>query len=159
MVVNIAARLQAIAEPGALAISDAARTLLDGTLRLSFDDAGDHALKNVDEVVGVWTRGGDIAGAEASLKPQGFPSLTINPIETSDQRVEVQELASALTGALTSILNAPRYIQARIASRKTPGDYSLTGQLRRSGDRLRLEVSLLNRNNEIISLEKRNGRP
>ncbi len=155
--VNVASRLQALAEPGALVISDAARILLDGTLRLSFDDAGNQVLKNVEEPVRVWTRGGEIAGAEASLKPMGFPTLSIRPVEAGNQQTEIQELASALTGGLASILNAPRYIHARISNQKQTGGYVLTSKLRTSGDRFRLEASLTNSANQIIFHEKYDG--
>ena len=55
--VNIAARLEAIAEPGALVISGAVRAALDGALRLAFDSAGKRNLKNIHEPIEAWVRG------------------------------------------------------------------------------------------------------
>lgn len=45
--VNIAARLEALASPGQLLISDPAYGSLDGTLSPAFDDQGETRLKNI----------------------------------------------------------------------------------------------------------------
>ncbi len=55
--VNVAARLEALAEPGTVVVSDAVHGALDGTLRPSFDDQGEQRLKNIDRPIRVWTRG------------------------------------------------------------------------------------------------------
>lgn len=47
--VNIAARLEALAEPGSTAVSDAVRTAVRGKLVARFDDLGAHQVKNVAE--------------------------------------------------------------------------------------------------------------
>ncbi len=57
--VNVAARLEAIASPGAVTISDAVYGSLDGTLRPSFDDLGTREFKNIARPVQVWGRGAD----------------------------------------------------------------------------------------------------
>ncbi|MEM7269167.1 MAG: adenylate/guanylate cyclase domain-containing protein [Pseudomonadota bacterium] len=140
--VNVAARLQDLAEPGALAISGAARALLDGTLRPSFDEAGERSLKNIAEPVPIWVRGGDVAGNKAALESSDLPRLAILPVATQDPREEVQELAMALTGDLLTHLNALRYLTARTVTTPEPGDYQLSANLRARGDRIRLETRL-----------------
>ena len=52
--VNIAARLEELAEPGTVVISDAVHGSLDGTLRPSFEDRGAQRLKNIDRRLRVW---------------------------------------------------------------------------------------------------------
>ena len=47
--VNIAARLEALAEPGSVAVSDAVRTAVRGKLVARFDDLGLHQVKNIAE--------------------------------------------------------------------------------------------------------------
>lgn len=47
--VNIAARLEALAEPGSVTVSDAVRTAVRGKLVARFDDLGTHQVKNVAE--------------------------------------------------------------------------------------------------------------
>lgn len=49
--VNIAARLEALAEPGSIAVSDAVRASVRGKLVARFDDLGAHQVKNVAEPV------------------------------------------------------------------------------------------------------------
>jgi len=49
--VNIAARLQALAEPGGITISDAVRGAARGKVAASFDDQGEQAVKNIAEAV------------------------------------------------------------------------------------------------------------
>jgi predicted ATPase/class 3 adenylate cyclase len=47
--VNIAARLQALAEPGGVAISDAVRGAVKGKVDASFQDQGEQAVKNIPD--------------------------------------------------------------------------------------------------------------
>ncbi|UWQ92408.1 adenylate/guanylate cyclase domain-containing protein [Rhodobacteraceae bacterium M382] len=137
--VNVAARLEKIAAPGSIAISDAVFGSLDGTLRPSFDDAGEHDLKNISKPVRVWTRGSlpgrKVSGVDASQRPQ----IVVRPLETSDQRDEVRELCDALTGDLMTYLGATHWlsVSARDTGRRA---YALSGRIRASGGRLRLEV-------------------
>jgi len=49
--VNVAARLQSIAEPGAVMVSDVVQGALRGHLDVGFEDAGSHEVKNIAEPV------------------------------------------------------------------------------------------------------------
>ena len=49
--VNIAARLQALGEPGGVAVSDAVRTAARGSVPVGFLDQGEQQLKNIPEPV------------------------------------------------------------------------------------------------------------
>jgi class 3 adenylate cyclase/pimeloyl-ACP methyl ester carboxylesterase len=64
--VNVAARLEALAEPGGICISDMVRQSIDGKLDLAFDDLGEKVVKNIAKVVHVWQwRGNGSAQAAA----------------------------------------------------------------------------------------------
>ena len=52
--VNVAARLEAICEPGGLCISDLVYQAIVGKIELAFDDLGARELKNIDTPVRVW---------------------------------------------------------------------------------------------------------
>jgi class 3 adenylate cyclase/pimeloyl-ACP methyl ester carboxylesterase len=52
--VNVAARLQALAEPGGICVSDIVRQSVDGKLALAFEDLGETMLKNIARPVRVW---------------------------------------------------------------------------------------------------------
>lgn len=155
--VNVAARLQEVAAPGTVAISDAVYHLLDGTLRPSFDDAGKRNLKNLPLPVRVWARGGEVAGQMSALKPAGFPELIIRPVEASDPRADVQDLAQALTGDLALQLDSIRDMTARVSRAAHPPGYELKTALRASGDRLRLEARLYAADERLVEAMKIDG--
>src|SRR5207344_1787828 len=52
--VNIAARLEALAEPGAICVSAAARDQIGNKLPLAFDDLGEQQVKNIPEPIRVY---------------------------------------------------------------------------------------------------------
>lgn len=155
--INVASRLQTLAEPGALAISGAARDMLDGTLKPSFDHAGKHELKNIAEPVSIWVRGGDIAGGKQAMQSDGFPKLTIVPVIAHDPRDEVQDLAMALTGDLCTHLSAFRYLECRATQTPDRVAYQLHGILRSRANQIRLEASLIAPDGSEILAQKNDG--
>ncbi len=52
--VNIAARLEGIAEPGGVCISDDAHRQIRGKVDIAFDDMGSQTLKNIAEPMRAW---------------------------------------------------------------------------------------------------------
>src|SRR5580658_7790655 len=52
--VNIAARLEGIAEPGGICVSDDAQRQIRGKIDLAFDDMGPRVLKNIAEPMRAW---------------------------------------------------------------------------------------------------------
>ena len=52
--VNVAARLENLAEPGGIALSDDAYRQVRDKLDMSWKDAGEHALKNISRSIQVW---------------------------------------------------------------------------------------------------------
>src|SRR5258708_28590706 len=52
--VNIAARLEGIAEPGGICVSDDAQRQIRGKIALRFDDMGPQLLKNIAEPMRAW---------------------------------------------------------------------------------------------------------
>ena len=140
--VNVAARLEALCDPGSIAISEAVFSTLDGTLRPVFDDAGERTLKNIDRPVRVWTRGGLTGAMVKPQKPSGLPMLGIIPVKCSDDRPEVQELANGLAHDLERYLNQTRWLQTSVQVDPAPESFILTALLRARGDKLRLETRL-----------------
>ena len=52
--VNIAARLEGLANPGQILISDTAQNSLDGKTKAQFGDVGERQLKNISRPIAVW---------------------------------------------------------------------------------------------------------
>ena len=104
--VNVAARLEALAPPGGIALSDAAYGMLDGTLTPGFSDQGEQSLNNINRPVRVWMRAplGASLRATTISKPSGFPRLTVQPVATTDGRGEVRDLAEGLTADISPYL-------------------------------------------------------
>src|SRR5262249_18722227 len=84
--VNIAARLEAIAEPGGICISDKVQQEIRGKLALRFEDLGPQQLKNIPELVRVYR----INASQTYLKFQppraacsslcvGYPRMALIP--------------------------------------------------------------------------------
>lgn len=146
--VNIAARLESLARPGQLLISDPAYGSLDGTLAPAFDDQGETRLKNIARPLRVWARmppapaprPGDAAAPGAAAS--GLPRLAIQPFATSDPRPGVAEIAASLTSDIQTYLGQLSWLDTMIT--ETPPDraYRLQAVLRTRGDRLRLEPRL-----------------
>jgi len=67
--VNIAARLEPLAEPGGLAVSEAVFLEVGTRLELPFEDAGMHSLKNIERRVRVYRVGADAFGYPAEHRP------------------------------------------------------------------------------------------
>ncbi|HEY3795928.1 MAG TPA: adenylate/guanylate cyclase domain-containing protein [Bradyrhizobium sp.] len=71
--VNIAARLEGIAEPGGLCISDDAQRQIRGKVDLAFDDMGPQTLKNIAEPMRTWRLR---VGAASAAAEQAAPGQT-----------------------------------------------------------------------------------
>ena len=71
--VNIAARLESIANPGGIAISGKVYDELQGKVSLVFEDRGEQSLKNVARPVRVYALGGSALDAKAIGKPLPLP--------------------------------------------------------------------------------------
>ena len=53
--VNIAARLEGLAEPGGITVSDAVKTALRGRVHAAFEDRGEQTVRNIPEPVRAYT--------------------------------------------------------------------------------------------------------
>ena len=80
--VNVAARIQEVAEPGGVALSGAAYDQVAGKVEATFADGGEHELKNIAKPVRIWRwSDGDAAPADeaAPLQLPDKPSIAVLP--------------------------------------------------------------------------------
>ena len=120
--VNIAARLQALAEPGGLSLSDDAYRQVRGKIELICDDLGLQRLKNIAEPVRVWRvgfgdgkrfvrRGAAIvppvsrADQSAALELPAKPSIAVLPFENMSEDREQDYFADGLVEDIITALS------------------------------------------------------
>jgi len=78
--VNVAARLEALCEPGGVYISRAANEQVRDKLRLSFSDLGEHTVKNIARAIGVFGLAArDIAALPPPQIHEAHPELGAQP--------------------------------------------------------------------------------
>lgn len=160
--VNIAARLQEVAAPGAIVISDMTRRAIDGKLAAEFADLGPQNLKNINEPVlafGWVTQSGATALADTSSSSRGKPSLAVLPFKTLSSDPEQDFFTDGIAGDLITALARFRWLTviARNSSftfkgkdvriREVAKDlgvrYIVEGSVRSSPKRVRVAVQLI----------------
>jgi adenylate cyclase len=75
--VNVASRIEGLADPGGVAISDAVHEHLHGRVSIDFVDSGNHEVKNIERPLHIWTWSPD-AAAGTLAAVGGAPSLPRN---------------------------------------------------------------------------------
>lgn len=161
LAVNRAARIQEIAEPGEVLVSESVQTAIGPTDEILFVAQGVLRLKNLPEPVAVYRarrpeEPSDAAGRRrplGSLVPPGLPSIVVLPIRVlgSDPRTLV--LAEGLTEDLTTDLS--RFRDLFVISRASASAYrdlglSASGIGRELGVHWVLDASLRLENDRII---------
>ncbi len=163
--VNIAARLQEIAETGAFVISDMVRRILDGKLAENFSDLGQLELKNIAEPITAYgwnmTKVGKTIPA---LALPDKPSIAVLPFEnmSGDPEQEyftdgiVEEITAALSKVRTFFVVARnssftfkgKHTEIRQVSRQLGVRYVLEGSVRKSANRVRITAQLIDAEND-----------
>jgi class 3 adenylate cyclase/pimeloyl-ACP methyl ester carboxylesterase len=116
--VNVAARLEAICEPGGLCISRAANDQIRDRLSLSFADQGEQALKNISRTVGVFGLGVDDL---ASIPEEAFPVSQraeddVAVVSEAQQKIgfciapDGAQIAYATVGSGPPLVKAPNWL-------------------------------------------------
>jgi adenylate cyclase len=158
--VNVAARLEALAEPGTVCVSAAARDQLQGKLELAFEDLGEQALKNIARPVRVYRLAARATAepARPALPLPDKPSLVVLPFQNMSGDAEQEYFADGMTEEIISGLSRLRslFVIARNSSFALKGAkldmkqigrelgvrYALEGSVRRAGNQVRIAAQL-----------------
>ena len=168
--VNIAARLEGIAEPGGICISDDAHRQIRGKIDIAFDDIGEQTLKNIVEPMRVWhiRLAGEAVPAIRSSPPPirvqdlalpDKPSIVVLPFDNMSAEAGQDYLADGIVEAITAALSCIRsfFVIARSSAFTYKGRatnardigkelgvaYLLEGSVQKAGTRLRIIVQLI----------------
>jgi adenylate cyclase len=168
--VNIAARLEGIAEPGGVCISDDAHRQVRGKVDIAFDDIGEQSLKNISEPMRAWhmklTAGSapSSASGSAAARPRELalpdkPSIVVLPFDNMSAEPGQDFLADGIVEAITAALSCiksffviarssaftykGRATDARAIGKELGVAYLLEGSVQKVGNRLRIIVQLI----------------
>src|SRR5262245_52946330 len=155
--VNIAARLENIAEPGGICISGAAFDQVQRKLQLPFVDIGEHQLKNITDAVRVYRidtvqqfRGAPQTRATLALPDK--PSIAVLPFTNLSGDPDQQYFGDGIAEDILTDLAKLRWlfviarnssftfrgkaVDVRVVSRELGVRYVLEGSVGRAGNRI-----------------------
>ena len=166
--VNIAARLQEIADPNGVMISDGAHRELRGKLDLPFEDVGEKDLKNIAEPVRSWLWSSTSTPADLS-EPDGpplaspdKPSIAVLPFVNMSGDPEQEYFSDGLTEDIITALAhwrsfpvisrnstftyKDKSVDIKQVGRELGARYLVEGSVRKSDKRVRITAQLINGN-------------
>jgi len=163
--VNIAARLEGIAEPGGICISEDSFRQVRGRVDAEFDDIGEQSLKNIARPMRVFVAriGGEAAkppARETSALPlPDKPSLVVLPFQnmTGDAEQEyfvdgvVEEITTAIArlpwlfviARNSAFTYKGKPVDVKQVARELGVRYVLEGSVRKAGNRVRITGQLI----------------
>jgi TolB-like protein/class 3 adenylate cyclase/Flp pilus assembly protein TadD len=162
--VNIAARLEGIAEPGGICLSASAHEHVQGRVVAHFIDLGEKSLKNITRPVRVYRLGEGVSSAVAETpKPilalPDKPSIAVLPFQNMSGDPEQEYFADGMVEDIITGLARIRWlfviarnssfafknksIDARSVGRELGVQYVLDGGVRKAGNRVRITAQLI----------------
>ena len=161
--VNIAARLESLAEPGGICVSANVHDVAADKLEAGFSYAGEHQVKNIARPVRAWRVGAGQGRAErAPAKPAPIddrPSIVVLPFDNMSGDVEQSYFSDGITeDIITDLAKVPGlFVIARNSAFVYKGKahnlpdvasalgvrYVLEGSVRKAGNRVRITTQLI----------------
>jgi len=165
--VNVAARLQEIAEPGGVCISQKVHVEVHGKLAVEFADGGSQSVKNIAQPIHVWhwQPGGQEAVQDPAveqvdaLQLPDKPSIAVLPFDNMSGDPEQEYFTDGITEDIITGISKLRWlfviarnssfvykgqgIDVTQVSRELGVRYVLEGSVRRAGNRIRINAQLL----------------
>ena len=157
--VNIAARLEALAQPGGVCISDDAYRQVRGKLDVNFDDIGEQQLKNIAQRVRVYQiqYGGTVSSAPLALPDK--PSIAVLPFQNMSGDAEQEYFADGIVEDIITGLSRIKWlfviarnstfaykgrsVDIKQVGRELGVRYVLEGSVRKTAGRVRITTQLI----------------
>ena len=165
--VNIASRIEQLAEVGGICITDAVASQVAERLDLALDDLGEKALKNISRPIHVYRvvlgdsleAGGSGLGRSGANQSVTKPSIAVLPFANMSGEPEQEFFVDGLTEDIITELSRHHELfvisrnssfvyknkagNLREVAEKLGAQYLVEGSVRKSGDRLRVTVQLI----------------
>jgi TolB-like protein/tetratricopeptide (TPR) repeat protein len=158
--VNVAARLEGIAEPGGICLSSAAYDQVRGKIDIAAQDRGQQQLKNIAELVQVYALSPAHPAAAAphtAVAPR--LSIVVLPFVNLDGNSEQDYFVDGITESLTTDLSRipgafviarntaftfkSKPVDVRVIGRELGVRYVMEGSVQGGGDRIRVNAQLI----------------
>jgi adenylate cyclase len=162
--VNIAARLEGLAEPGGICISRTVLTQTRGKLSFEVEDAGEQMLKNIAQAVHIFRilseRVGESYARGSRLALPARPSIAVLPFQNMSGDPEQEYFADGIAEDIITALSKFRWffviarnstftykgkaaVDVKRVGRELGVRYVLEGSVRKSGNRVRVTGQLI----------------
>jgi adenylate cyclase len=158
--VNIAARLEALAEPGGICVSRVVRDQVHDKLDFAFEDRGEHQIKNIARPVHVYRIPiSESAPVKAPLPLPDKPSIAVLPFANMSGDPEQEYFVDGMVEEIITALSRIRWlfviarnstftykgrpVDVKEVGRQLGVRYVLEGSVRRAGQRVRITAQLI----------------
>jgi adenylate cyclase len=167
--VNIAVRLEGIAEPGGICVSDDAHRQIRGKIGLDYDDMGPQVLKNIAEPMRVWRiRANGLAATAPNHRPvddaeplalPDKPSIAVLPFQNMSGDPAQDYFADGMVDEITTALSRfkslfviarnssftykGRAVDIKQVGRELGVRYVLEGSVRKAAGKVRISGQLI----------------
>src|SRR5512139_549552 len=168
--VNIAARLEGLAEPGGICISESAYQQIENKLPLRYDYLGEHEVKNIAKPVRVYKaqiepeavarKPLEVASREKMAFPlPDKPSIAVLPFVNMSRDPEQEYFSDGITEEIITALSKSPYlfviarqstftykgkpVKVKQVAEELGVRYVLEGSVRRSGEKVRITAQLI----------------
>lgn len=166
--VNVAARLEALAEPGGICVSSEVHGQVEGRLNLAFEDLGERRVKNIARPLRVYrvnmapadvpiARTAPVSGPSPALPDR--PSIAVLPFANLSQDPGQEYLSDGISEDIITALSRFRWffviarnssfayrgtaVDTTLVARELGVQYLLVGSVRRAADRVRVSAQLV----------------
>ncbi len=140
--VNVAARLEAMAEPGGVLVSQTVRDSIAGKLDAEFVDNGERTFKNIAQPIRVWSWPDRLSDAEHTVAAEDRdrkPHVVVSAFEA--RRDDETDLADGIRDELAA--SFARQTGLVVTTDRGAADYEIRGSVRLAGRRCRVSAQLI----------------